>query len=122
MTELSARLSRECQTIEAMIRMYCSEHHWQQSKGLCRECRELYDYTLARIEHCPHEENKPSCAKCPIHCFRADMRERTKTVMRYAGPRMLLRHPVLSLLHYLDSLRAVETPAKRRKAPPKVAV
>jgi hypothetical protein len=25
--------------------------------------------------------------------------------MRYAGPRMLLRHPVLALLHLLDTLK-----------------
>jgi hypothetical protein len=26
-------------------------------------------------------------------------------VMRYAGPRMLLSHPVLALLHLIDGLR-----------------
>ena len=33
------------------------------------------------------------------------MRTRIKEVMRYAGPRMLFRHPVLALLHHWDSLR-----------------
>jgi hypothetical protein len=28
-----------------------------------------------------------------------------KTVMRYAGPRMLWRHPILSLRHWLDGFR-----------------
>ena len=32
----------------------------------------------------------------------AAMRERVRVVMRYAGPRMLLRHPVLTLLHLRD--------------------
>jgi hypothetical protein len=35
--------------------------------------------------------------------------------MRYAGPRMLGRHPVLALLHKLDGLRKVEAPARGRR-------
>ena len=40
-------------------------------------------------------------------------REQVKAVMRYAGPRILWRHPVLSLRHWLDGFRkapAVEPP------------
>lgn len=33
------------------------------------------------------------------------MREQIKAVMRYAGPRMLLHHPILALFHMLDGLR-----------------
>jgi hypothetical protein len=33
------------------------------------------------------------------------MRERITIVMRYAGPRMMFRHPILALLHQLDALR-----------------
>jgi hypothetical protein len=33
------------------------------------------------------------------------MRERVRAVMRYAGPRMLLRHPILAVLHLLDGMR-----------------
>ncbi len=32
------------------------------------------------------------------------MRERVRAVMRYAGPRMLLCHPILALLHLRDGL------------------
>jgi len=33
------------------------------------------------------------------------MRERIRAVMRYAGPRMLWRHPLLALLHLADGLQ-----------------
>jgi hypothetical protein len=33
------------------------------------------------------------------------MREKIKTVMRYAGKRMILRHPVLALFHMFDARR-----------------
>ena len=32
-------------------------------------------------------------------------REQIKAVMRHAGPRMVLEHPVLSLRHWLDGFR-----------------
>ncbi|MFC2093216.1 nitrous oxide-stimulated promoter family protein [Bacteroidota bacterium] len=32
-----------------------------------------------------------------------EMKENIRTAMRYAGPRMFYRHPILSLLHYLDN-------------------
>ncbi len=98
------RMTREKRTVEAMIRLYCQGEHGR-SKGLCLECRALLDYSLARLEHCPFQEGKTTCAKCPVHCYRPEMRERVRTVMRYAGPRMLYRHPVLALLHLLDGLR-----------------
>jgi hypothetical protein len=33
------------------------------------------------------------------------MRARIQTVMRYAGPRMLWRHPVLALRHFVRSVK-----------------
>jgi hypothetical protein len=33
------------------------------------------------------------------------MREKIRDVMRYAGPRMLLTHPVMAIAHLLDGLR-----------------
>lgn len=111
------RLEREFQTISAMIRMYCRDKH-RTSEPVCGECAELMNYTALRILRCPHEERKPSCAKCEIHCFRTRMRERIKVVMRHSGPRMLLRHPLLSLLHYADSLRSGALARRARPTQP----
>ena len=98
------RIEREDKTITAMIRLYCHDHHGTQ-EALCEECTGLLAYARLRLEKCPYQAEKPTCAHCPIHCYRPDMRERVREVMRYAGPRMLLHHPVLALRHLLDGLR-----------------
>ena len=54
------------------------------------------------------------CAKCPVHCYKADVREEVKAVMRYAGPRMPRRHPILTLFHYLDGRRKEPLRAERK--------
>jgi len=98
------RIERESKTIEAMIRLYCRDHHEGEDE-FCPECKELWEYALVRLDRCPFQENKPTCAKCPVHCYKPDMREKVRAVMRYAGPRMLRRHPVLAVLHLIDSYR-----------------
>jgi hypothetical protein len=69
---------------------------------------------MARLAKCPFQENKSTCANCTVHCYKPDMRQRVRAVMRYAGPRMMWRHPILALTHLLvDSRRA--TPALSNK-------
>ncbi len=102
---LSPRLGREARTVAAMIRLYCAGRH-AVKHGVCAECTELAAYARRRLERCPFGEGKPTCAKCPVHCYRPDMRARIRAVMRYAGPRMLFRYPVLALLHLFDGLRS----------------
>ena len=65
---------------------------------------------MQRIDRCPYQEDKPTCAKCPIHCYKPAMRERVRQVMRYAGPRMLLYHPVLAISHYIDEMTRGNNP------------
>jgi hypothetical protein len=98
------RLAREWQTIAAMIRCYCEGHH-HVGTDLCPECRELLDYATVRLERCRFGDEKPVCVKCPVHCYQRARREQVKAVMRYAGPRMLWRHPILSLRHWVDGFR-----------------
>jgi hypothetical protein len=98
------RIAREKRTIRAMVEIYCRAHHGTAGR-LCGDCDELLDYALCRLDRCPFGADKPTCAKCPIHCYKPTMREEVRQVMRYAGPRMLYRHPILGLLHCLDGLR-----------------
>ena len=100
---MSARLAREARTIEAMVHLYCRAHH-PRDHAPCPECAELLAYARGRLARCPFAAGKPTCAHCPVHCYRPDMRRRVRAVMRYAGPRMLLRHPILAILHLLDGL------------------
>lgn len=101
------RMARERRTVEAMIGLYCQAQHGQHGNNgrLCAECAALRDYAWLRLERCPFQAGKTTCAKCPIHCYKPEQRAAVRTVMRYAGPRMLLRHPLLALLHLLDGLR-----------------
>jgi len=91
-------MAREKKTIEIMIRMYCAGHHATGDK-LCEDCRELLEYSGLRLESCLFGENKPTCAKCPVHCYKPSMRTKITSVMKYSGPRMLSKHPALALLH-----------------------
>ena len=77
---------------------------------LCPECAALLDYALRRLDSCRFGNGKPSCRKCPVHCYRADMRERIRTVMRWAGPRMIFHHPLAATRHLLRELRSPEAP------------
>lgn len=97
------RIQREKQTVAAMIGVYCRARH---GGALCATCRELLEYALARLDRCPFAAQKPTCAACPIHCYKPAMREQVQQVMRFAGPRMIYRHPWLALRHLLDSWRA----------------
>ncbi len=101
MTSAQRRIAREWKTVQAMIRIYCRNLHGGE-QALCAGCEELRLYAEKRLERCPFAEEKPTCVMCPVHCYEATMRERVRQVMRYAGPRMLLRHPVLALLHLRD--------------------
>ncbi len=94
-------LKRERHTIQVMIGIYCRGQH-RPKEALCADCRALLDYALQRIEKCPFQADKPTCANCTIHCYKPLMREQVRRVMRYAGPRMMVRHPILALRHGLD--------------------
>jgi len=120
----SKRLQRERKTIEAMIALYCRDQH-RTSGGLCDECAALTAYARQRLDKCPFGDQKPTCATCPIHCYKPECREYVQEVMRYAGPRMLFRRPLLAIRHLLDERKPVpELPRRRsreRSAPAKGA-
>jgi hypothetical protein len=96
-------MRRELTTIAIMVGMYCYGRH--ERKSLCPDCRQLLDYAQKRLGTCPFQEGKTTCLICPVHCYRADMRLKVRAVMRYAGPRMVFRHPALAVHHIFDSRR-----------------
>ena len=112
------RLRREFETLRAMTRLYCRARHGGDGKALCPECARFLEYAARRLDRCPFQENKPACAKCPIHCYSGEMREQARKIMREVGPRMPWRHPIRALRHFLDELRPVPKvgarPAPRR--------
>ncbi len=94
----SRAIVREKKTVRAMVGVYCADHH-PSATGLCTDCRSLLAYALERLDRCPYCEDKPTCKDCPVHCYRSEPREAIRVVMRYAGPRMLWRHPWLGIVH-----------------------
>ena len=116
--EEPGRLRRERRTMASMVALACRDLHGG-GDGLCPECAELVAYAERRIGICPFGDDKPTCASCPIHCYRPGPRERMREVMRYAGPRMIWRHPLLALWHLIDSRFHRHTiPPPRRPAGP----
>ena len=97
---------KEKMLVSEMIALYCRKQHHTLRGSLCPECQQLHDYALARIEHCPFMETKTFCSACKVHCYQPEMREKIRTVMRWAGPRMLPVHPVLSIKHVIVTMKA----------------
>ena len=108
MPRMEKHLTREFRTMGKMVGIYCTAHHG--ARDLCEDCSKFLDYAEVRLEKCPYGEDKPTCANCPVHCYKTEYREHAKRIMRYAGPRMLLRHPLLTIAHYIDGRRRARHP------------
>lgn len=101
-------------TVRAMIALYCRDHHGTRGE-MCPQCEWLADYAVARLDRCPFGSAKTTCARCPVHCYKPEARSEIKLVMRYAGPRMLWRHPLLALRHQWEEWRARRAIAKEKR-------
>lgn len=108
------RINREIKTIEKMINIYEKAH--PAASDTPDYYQTLFAYAINRLEKCRYGEKKPACKQCPIHCYQPKMREQMKLVMRWAGPKMLLHHPILAIRHLLDDRKPVpDLPVKVNK-------
>ena len=94
---------REKQLVTQMITLYCRKNHG--GKTLCEECRELAEYAHSRSDKCPFMENKTFCSNCRVHCYKPEMREKIRAVMRFLGPRMIFHHPITAIRHVIEVKR-----------------
>jgi hypothetical protein len=115
MARKRGKLEREKKTLAAMLWIYCQNHHDSIGRQLCPDCQQLAEYADQRLEKCPFGEEKGPCSQCEIHCYKPEMRERIREVMRYSGPRMLGRHPVLALSHLIKEKKHKSQPSKKDK-------
>lgn len=115
MGDESRRIRRERKTLKAMIGIYCRDRHGSR-EGVCGRCATLMDYADERLDACPYGPKKPACSDCPIHCYKKEMREQVRVVMRYAGPRMTYRHPCLAVMHALEGRRGRTSIARDKNA------
>lgn len=102
---LDEKRQREQKVVGEMIAIYCRGTHHTPAGQLCPQCQALKDYAMERTNKCPFMETKTFCSNCKVHCYRKDMAQQIRQVMRYAGPRMLLHHPILALRHVWESAR-----------------
>ena len=107
MSSYTNKIKNEKKTVSAMIGIYCTSHHNTRKNDLCESCSTLLNYALLRIDKCVFGLNKPSCEKCPVHCYKKKYRDEIKTIMRYAGPRMLFKHPILAIKHIIQNRKSL---------------
>ena len=102
---LLGALNTEYRTLKAMVVIYCQHHH--ATPALCDDCQDFLHYAHTRLDRCPYGEDKPTCKQCPIHCYKADYKAKSQAIMRYAGPKMLIHHPVLAIRHLMAGKKAI---------------
>ena len=101
--DVQKKREREKQMVSEMVRLYCRKQH--HSKELCDECKALDEYARSRSDKCPFMENKTFCSNCKVHCYKPEMREKIRAVMRFSGPRMMFHHPVAAVRHVIATKR-----------------
>ena len=100
--DVTSKRDREKETVSQMICLYCKKQHGTK-QGLCPECAALEEYARLRSDKCPFMETKTFCSNCKVHCYKPEMREKIRAVMRFSGPRMLLVHPIMAIRHVIES-------------------
>ena len=86
MNKVEKKRQKEQYVVEEMIRLYCRKNHGKKgnaSGGMCPECQKLADYAKQRSQKCPFMEQKTFCANCKVHCYKPEMREKIRAVMRF---------------------------------------
>lgn len=104
--EIEAERKKEVHVVHEMIGLYCHHYHKTGRNELCPDCQELFAYTCERTMKCPFMRTKTFCNQCKVHCYEPGMRQKIREVMRYAGPRMMLYHPILCLWHMITTAEA----------------
>ena len=107
--KVAGRRVRDARTVSQMIALYCADHHAGAPRDqvahcgepLCAECAAVDAYAVLRTQRCRKMHVKTSCEQCENHCYRPEEREKIRAIMRYAGPRMLRKHPIAVIRHLL---------------------
>ena len=100
--DTQTKREREKRMVSQMIALYCRKKHHTRG-DLCPQCAALDAYAKMRADKCPFMETKTFCSNCRIHCYKPEMRAKIREVMRFAGPRMILHHPVAAIRHVVET-------------------
>ncbi len=112
--DISDKREREKRIVSEMIQLYCRKQH-KTKEGLCPSCAKLKQYAKQRSDHCPFMESKTFCSNCKVHCYKPEMREQIRSVMRFSGPRMIFYHPVMAIRHLIESKREKKRQEKQSR-------
>ena len=101
--------AREMRTISQMVALYCAANHPAAERThnahcgepLCPLCAAIDAYAVERTLRCRKMEVKTTCEECENRCYQPQMREQICAVMRFAGPRMITKHPIAAIRHLL---------------------
>ena len=93
----------EVETLKKFFTINCRDKHTEQhnyiksidykNEGydielcLCEECKHLINYSIERLQECPHEI-KPRCRKCPNPCYEKPQWKRLSKLMKYSGMKL----------------------------------
>lgn len=99
--DTATKREREKELVSQMIALYCRKNHG--GKGLCPDCAALDAYARLRSDKCPFMETKTFCSNCRVHCYKPEMREKIRLVMRFSGPRMIFHHPIVAVRHVIET-------------------
>ncbi len=102
MSAVETKRQREKKTVAFMIKLYCRKKHGTKNE-ICPDCKALSEYAAMRSDKCPFMESKTFCSNCKVHCYKPDMREKIRGVMRFSGPRMIFYHPIMAVRHVIES-------------------
>lgn len=90
---VEVKREKEKELVKTMIDLYYA-HHVNPT-----EQKELLEYAMLKLDRCPKMATKSFCSQCEIHCYDKKRRELIRQVMRYSGPRMMFKRPLLVLKH-----------------------
>ena len=95
-----SRIDREKEVVGRMIELYCKKRLGMAE--ISEEYKTLQMYAHKRLNMCKFGNDKPACKRCPIHCYKPEMREKIRAIMRWAGPRMLIYDPIAAIRHLFN--------------------
>ncbi|MBO5588398.1 MAG: nitrous oxide-stimulated promoter family protein [Anaerovibrio sp.] len=108
MDKVQHKREQELATVTEMIGIFCHDIHKTDGEHLCHECQDLLDYVKKRVAVCPRMGEKTFCSACNTHCYAPNRRERIRMIMRYSGPKMMFRSPLLAIKHKLTEWFAIK--------------
>lgn len=70
---------------------------------------ELIMKAFRHAERCPHSFYKTFCHQCPTTCYKLTDLEQIEPIMKYAGRKIMMKHPLIGTKFVINLLMAKKT-------------